>query len=158
MEEKLDGNYTKMLRAILNKSWRRHPKEQQLFGHLPPSRKLSKLDEPDMRNTAGELGTSSYVIYSCGPLHMAEQRQDDKLKPTYSSSEGVLRIPQSSSITGTSPSDCLVSYPGHSLGGILPLCRGTVGVLYSPGRLSIYIRDYDIVFSIKIKIIEHNSL
>ena len=31
--------------------------------------------------------------------------------------EGVLRILQSSSIAGTSPSDCLVSYPGHSLGG-----------------------------------------
>ena len=29
--------------------------------------------------------------------------------------EGVLRIPLSSSITGTSPSDCLVSYPGLSL-------------------------------------------
>ena len=30
--------------------------------------------------------------------------------------EGVLRIPQSSSITGTAPSDCLVSYPEHLLG------------------------------------------
>ena len=30
--------------------------------------------------------------------------------------KGVLRIPQSSSITGTSPSDCLVSYLGYSLG------------------------------------------
>ena len=29
--------------------------------------------------------------------------------------EGVLHIPQSSSITGTLTSDCLVSYPGHSL-------------------------------------------
>ena len=29
--------------------------------------------------------------------------------------EGVLRITQSSSTVGTSPSDCLVSYPGHSL-------------------------------------------
>ena len=27
--------------------------------------------------------------------------------------EGILRIPQSPSITETSPSDCLVSYPGH---------------------------------------------
>ena len=27
--------------------------------------------------------------------------------------EGVLHIPQSSSNTGTSPSDCFVSYPGH---------------------------------------------
>ena len=31
--------------------------------------------------------------------------------------EEVLRIPQSSSNTGTSPSDCLVSYPGDLLGG-----------------------------------------
>ena len=38
--------------------------------------------------------------------------------------EGVLCISQSSSITGASPSDCLVSYPGHSLGqGILHLYR-----------------------------------
>ena len=29
--------------------------------------------------------------------------------------EGVLHIPQSPSITGMSPSDCLVSHPGHSL-------------------------------------------
>ena len=29
--------------------------------------------------------------------------------------EGVLRILQSSSIIGTSPSNCLVSYTGHSL-------------------------------------------
>ena len=36
MEEKLDGNYTRMLRAILNKSWRQHPTKQQLYGHLPP--------------------------------------------------------------------------------------------------------------------------
>ena len=36
MEKKLDGNYTRMLRAILNKSWRQHPKKQQLYGHLPP--------------------------------------------------------------------------------------------------------------------------
>ena len=25
LEKKLDGNYTRMLRAILNKSWRQHP-------------------------------------------------------------------------------------------------------------------------------------
>ena len=35
MEKKLDGNYTRMLRAILNKSWRRHLTKQQLYGHLP---------------------------------------------------------------------------------------------------------------------------
>ena len=36
LEKKLDGNYTRMLRAILNKSWRQHPTKHQLFGHLPP--------------------------------------------------------------------------------------------------------------------------
>ena len=34
--KKLDGNYTKMLRAILNKFWRQHPTRYQLYGHLPP--------------------------------------------------------------------------------------------------------------------------
>ena len=36
MEKKLDGNYIRMLRAILNKSWRQHPTKQQLYDHLPP--------------------------------------------------------------------------------------------------------------------------
>ena len=35
MEKKLDGNYTRMLRAILNKSWQQHPTRHQLYGHLP---------------------------------------------------------------------------------------------------------------------------
>ena len=60
LEKKLDGNYTRMLRAILNKSWRQHPTRHQLYGHLLSiTKKLSKLDEPDMQNTAGEAGTSS---------------------------------------------------------------------------------------------------
>ena len=36
LEKKLDGDYTRMLRAILNKSWRQHPTRHQLYGHLPP--------------------------------------------------------------------------------------------------------------------------
>ena len=36
LEKKLDGNYAKMLRAILNKSWQQHPTRHQLYGHLPP--------------------------------------------------------------------------------------------------------------------------
>ena len=34
--KKLDGNYTRMLRAILSKSWQQHPTRHQLYGHLPP--------------------------------------------------------------------------------------------------------------------------
>ena len=36
LERRLDGNYTRMLRAELNKSWRQHPTRLQLYGHLPP--------------------------------------------------------------------------------------------------------------------------
>ena len=36
LEKKLDANYTRMLRAILNKSWRQHPTKQQLYGYQPP--------------------------------------------------------------------------------------------------------------------------
>ena len=34
LEKKLDGNYTRMLQATLNKSWRQHPIRHQLYGHL----------------------------------------------------------------------------------------------------------------------------
>ena len=36
LEKKLDGNYTRVLRAILNKSWRQNSTRHQLYGHLPP--------------------------------------------------------------------------------------------------------------------------
>ena len=36
LEKKLDGNYTRMLRAILNKTWWQHLTKHQLYGHLPP--------------------------------------------------------------------------------------------------------------------------
>ena len=41
-------------------------------------------------------------------------------EPGSDGNEGVLCIPQSSGITRTSSSDCLVSYPGHSLGESYP--------------------------------------
>ena len=36
MEKKLDRNYTRMRRAILNKSWRQHPTKHQLYGNQLP--------------------------------------------------------------------------------------------------------------------------
>ena len=36
LKKKLDSNYTRMLRAILNKCWWQHPTRHQLYGHLPP--------------------------------------------------------------------------------------------------------------------------
>ena len=36
LEKKLDGNYTRILRAILNKFWRQNPTRHQLYCYLPP--------------------------------------------------------------------------------------------------------------------------
>ena len=43
MMKELDGNYTRMLRAILNKSCRQLPTKQQLYGHLPHIAKTIKI-------------------------------------------------------------------------------------------------------------------
>ena len=42
MEKKLDGNFTRMLRAILNKSRKQRPTKQQLYSHQPPITKTIK--------------------------------------------------------------------------------------------------------------------
>ena len=42
-EKKLDSNYSRMLRAILKKSWRQHPTRHQLYGHLPPITKTIQI-------------------------------------------------------------------------------------------------------------------
>ena len=36
LKKKLYGNYTRMLRAILNQSWQQYPTKHQLYGYLPP--------------------------------------------------------------------------------------------------------------------------
>ena len=45
LEKKLDGNYTRMLRAILNKSWRQHPTRHKVYGHLPPITKTIQVKQ-----------------------------------------------------------------------------------------------------------------
>ena len=50
-----------------------------------PSRKLSKLDELDMRDTAGEVRTNSEGMYCGGRLHMDERRQDDQPESLHNS-------------------------------------------------------------------------
>ena len=61
--------------------------------------------------------------------------------------EGVLSIPQSSSITAASPSDCLISYLGHLFGKSYPtaemqLVYSTVPVDWTEHNLKIiYIRS-----------------
>ena len=86
MEKKLDGIYTRMLRAILNKSWMKHPTKQQLYGHLPPIMKTIQVRRTRHAiycwRSRDEL-ISDLLLWT---PHMAEQKQDDQLKLIYSSS------------------------------------------------------------------------
>ena len=57
--------------------------------------------------------------------------------PWNDGNEGVLRVPQSSSITGTSPLDCFVSYQDTRSGveDVLLFCREAAGAFYHPSRM-----------------------
>ena len=85
LEKKLDGNYTRMLRAILNKSWRQHPTRHQLYGHVPP---ITKTIQVRRTRHAGHCGRSRDELISdvllWTPLHMAMQKQDNQHKHTFS--------------------------------------------------------------------------
>ena len=61
LEKKLDGNYTRMLRAILNKSWRQQTTKQKLYGHLPPITKTIKVW---LIKHAGHCWRSRYELIS----------------------------------------------------------------------------------------------
>ena len=65
LEKKLDGNYTRMLRAILNKSWRQHPTRHQLYGHLPP---ITKTIQVRRTRHAGHCWRSRDELISDGLL------------------------------------------------------------------------------------------
>ena len=82
LQKKLDGNYTRLLRAILNKSRRQHPTKHQLYGHLTPTTKTIKVGRT---RHAGHCWRSRDELISDVLLwtpHMAKQKQDDQLKPT----------------------------------------------------------------------------
>ena len=84
LEKKLDGNYTRMLCAILNKSWRQHPTRHQLYGHLPP---IMKTIQIRWTRCAGCCWRSRDELISDVLLwtpHMAVQKQDDQHEHTFS--------------------------------------------------------------------------
>ena len=85
LEKKLDGNYARMLRAILNKSWRQHPTKHQLYGYLPP---ITKTIQARRTRHAGHCWRSRDELISdvlqWNP-QMTEQKLDDQLEHTYSS-------------------------------------------------------------------------
>ena len=70
--------------------------------------------------------------------------------PGSNGNEGVLHITLDSCITGTSPSDCLVPYPGHTLEGVLPLCRDALYLSQNCNTI-IHALRYVIKYSVKLQ-------
>ena len=58
MKEKLDGNYTECCEQYWTSPGGDTPQSSSYTATYHPSRKLSKLDEPDMQDTDGKVGTS----------------------------------------------------------------------------------------------------
>ena len=85
LEKKLDGNYTRTLRAILNKSWLQYPTRHQLYGHLPL---LTKTIQARRTRHAGHCWRrrdeliSNVLLWT--PTY-GRTKQDDQLEHTCSS-------------------------------------------------------------------------
>ena len=77
IKKKLCGNWARMLRFNLNKSWEQHPTKQQLCSHLPP---ISQTIQVRHTRHSGEIRTNSLATFSDRFLHMnapvlAEQQE-----------------------------------------------------------------------------------
>ena len=96
LEKKLDGNYTRMLRAILNESWQQHPTRHQLYGNLPP---ITKTIQARRTRYAGHCWRSKDEFISDVLLRTPEYGQSKAGQParTY--------IQQLCDDTGCNPED-----------------------------------------------------
>ena len=96
LEKKLVGNYTRMLRAMLNRSWRQHPTKQQLYGHLPP---ITKTIQIRRIRHAGHCWRSRDELISDVPLWTLSHGRAKAGRPAWT------YILQLSEYTGCSPED-----------------------------------------------------
>ena len=85
LEKKLDGNYTRIFRAIMNESCRQHPTRHYLYGHLPAITKAIHVRRTRHAGHCWRSRDELIMMYSDGFPHMAEQKRDDQLGHIYSS-------------------------------------------------------------------------
>ena len=96
LEKKLDGNYTRMLRAILNRSWHQHPTRRQPYGHLPP---ITKTIQARRTRHAGHCWRSKDEIVSDALLWTPAYGQSKAGRPAWTF------IQQLCDDTGCNPED-----------------------------------------------------
>ena len=96
LKKKLDGNYTRMLWAILNKSWWQHPTRHQLYGHLHT---ITKTILARRTRHAGHCWRSRDVLISYVPLWTLTYGWEKAGRPAWT------YIQQLCEDTGCSPED-----------------------------------------------------
>ena len=74
-------------------------------------------------------------------MSLSDATMLDQRGPGSNGNEEVLHIPKSPNIAGTSPSDCLVSYPGHSLGESYPSAEEQSVYSTAPADWAIVFRE-----------------
>ena len=75
-EEKLDGDYTRMIRAVLNKLWKKKsPQNCTCTDTYLPSHKLFELGEPEMWVTCGEARLDSLARLDSWMCHWCPTRK-----------------------------------------------------------------------------------
>ena len=81
----MEGNCTRMLRAILNKSWRQHPTRHQLYDHLPLITKTIQVRRTRHARhcwRSRDEFISDVLLWT--PTYGQEKKQDDRHKHTFS--------------------------------------------------------------------------
>ena len=78
LEKKLDGNYTRMLRAILTSPGGNTPQDTNCTATCPLSRKLFKLDEQTCRTLLEKQGRAHKRCTLMDPHTWPVQKQDDQ--------------------------------------------------------------------------------
>ena len=97
LKKKLNGNYTRMLRAILNKSWWQQPTRHQLYDHLPL---ITKTIQARRTRLAGHCLRNKDELISDVLLWTPAYGQAKAGRPA------LIYIQQLSEDTGCSPETC----------------------------------------------------
>ena len=81
LTKRLDGTYTKLLRAALNIHWRDHQRNVNVYGNIP---KISETIRKRKLSLATVWeATRSWRTYFSGNQHVAKDARADQRKPTY---------------------------------------------------------------------------
>ena len=80
LEKRLSGNYTRMLRAILNKSWKDHHTNKEIYANIPDI--YTSIRQQRLRFSVGEISAKWHQILFYGNLPMVREKEDGREEHT----------------------------------------------------------------------------